>query len=39
MTLCGGMRAALVAEPDGHRFLVEERVRDYLDSSLGACDP
>ena len=30
MTLQGGMRAALVAGPDGHRFLVEERVRDYL---------
>jgi catechol 2,3-dioxygenase-like lactoylglutathione lyase family enzyme len=25
MTLRGGMRAALVAGPDGHRFLVEER--------------
>jgi catechol 2,3-dioxygenase-like lactoylglutathione lyase family enzyme len=25
MTLCGGMRAALVTGPDGHRFLVEER--------------
>jgi len=30
MTLRGGMRAALVAGPDGHRFLVKERVRDYL---------
>jgi catechol 2,3-dioxygenase-like lactoylglutathione lyase family enzyme len=30
MTLRGGVRAALVAGPDGHRFLVEERVRDYL---------
>jgi catechol 2,3-dioxygenase-like lactoylglutathione lyase family enzyme len=39
MTLRGGMRAALVTGPDGHRFLVEERVRDDLDSSLGACDP
>jgi hypothetical protein len=28
MTLRGGMRAALVSGPDGHRFLVEERVRD-----------
>jgi catechol 2,3-dioxygenase-like lactoylglutathione lyase family enzyme len=25
MTLRGGMRAALIAGPDGHRFLVEER--------------
>jgi catechol 2,3-dioxygenase-like lactoylglutathione lyase family enzyme len=25
MVLCGGIRAALVAGPDGHRFLVEER--------------
>jgi hypothetical protein len=25
MTLRGGMRAALVSRPDGHRFLVEER--------------
>ncbi|HEY6312179.1 MAG TPA: VOC family protein [Streptosporangiaceae bacterium] len=30
MTLRGDMRAALVTGPDGHRFLVEERVRDYL---------
>jgi catechol 2,3-dioxygenase-like lactoylglutathione lyase family enzyme len=30
MVLRGGMRAALVAGPDGHRFLVEERVRDDL---------
>ena len=29
MVLRGGMRAALVTGPDGHRFLVEERVRDY----------
>jgi catechol 2,3-dioxygenase-like lactoylglutathione lyase family enzyme len=28
MILRGGMRAALVAGPDGHLFLVEERVRD-----------
>lgn len=28
MVLRGGMRAALVTGPDGHRFLVEERVRD-----------
>jgi catechol 2,3-dioxygenase-like lactoylglutathione lyase family enzyme len=26
MTLCGDVRAALVSGPDGHRFLVEERV-------------
>jgi catechol 2,3-dioxygenase-like lactoylglutathione lyase family enzyme len=30
MVLRGGMRAALVTGPDGHRFLVEERTRDYL---------
>ena len=30
MILRGGMRAALVTGPDGHRFLVEERMRDYL---------
>jgi hypothetical protein len=24
------MRAALVTGPDGHRFLVEERTRDWL---------
>ena len=29
MVLRGGMRAALVTGPDGHRFLVEERTRDY----------
>jgi catechol 2,3-dioxygenase-like lactoylglutathione lyase family enzyme len=29
MVLRGGMRAALVKGPDGHRFLVEERIRDY----------
>jgi catechol 2,3-dioxygenase-like lactoylglutathione lyase family enzyme len=28
MTLRGGIRAALVGGPDGHLFLVEERVRD-----------
>jgi len=28
MILRGGMRAALIAEPDGHRFLVEEKNRD-----------
>src|SRR5260370_34224013 len=28
MILRGGMRAALIAEPDGHRFLVEERDSD-----------
>jgi catechol 2,3-dioxygenase-like lactoylglutathione lyase family enzyme len=28
MILRGGMRAALVSGPDGHRFLVEERVPD-----------
>jgi len=28
MILRGGMRAALVSGPDGHLFLVEERVRD-----------
>jgi hypothetical protein len=30
MVLRGGMRAALVTGPDGHRFLVEERTRDWL---------
>jgi catechol 2,3-dioxygenase-like lactoylglutathione lyase family enzyme len=30
MVLRAGMRAALVAGPDGHRFLVEERARDCL---------
>jgi catechol 2,3-dioxygenase-like lactoylglutathione lyase family enzyme len=30
MVLRGGMRAALVAGPDGHRFLVEERAQAYL---------
>jgi catechol 2,3-dioxygenase-like lactoylglutathione lyase family enzyme len=30
MILRGGLRAALVSGPDGHRFLTEERVRDHL---------
>ena len=29
MTLRGGIRAALVSGPDGHRFLAEEQSRDY----------
>ena len=29
MILRGGIAVALVSGPDGHRFLVEERVRDY----------
>ena len=30
MTLRPGMRAALITGPDGHRFLVEERLRDSM---------
>jgi catechol 2,3-dioxygenase-like lactoylglutathione lyase family enzyme len=36
MVLCGGMRAALVTGPDGHRFLVEEGMRD-LSGLVSAC--
>jgi catechol 2,3-dioxygenase-like lactoylglutathione lyase family enzyme len=34
MSLRGGMRAALVTGPDGHRFLVEERAADARQSRL-----
>jgi hypothetical protein len=30
MILRGGLRAALVSGPDGHRFLAEEQVPDHL---------
>jgi catechol 2,3-dioxygenase-like lactoylglutathione lyase family enzyme len=37
MILRGGIRAALVSGPDGHRFLAEEQSRDYAEA--GACSP
>jgi hypothetical protein len=36
MILRGGMRAALVAGPDGHRFLVEERAATATCTSTGS---
>ena len=35
MVLRGGIRAALVSGPDGHRFLAEEQSRDY--AAVAAC--
>jgi catechol 2,3-dioxygenase-like lactoylglutathione lyase family enzyme len=39
MTLRGGMRAALVAGPDGHRFLVEERAAAAICAASGPVQP
>jgi len=33
MILRGGIRAALVSGPDGHRFLAEEQSRDYAEAA------
>ena len=38
MILRGGMRAALVAGPDGHRFLVEERAAAATCTATGSAD-
>jgi catechol 2,3-dioxygenase-like lactoylglutathione lyase family enzyme len=39
MVLRGGIRAALVAGPDGHRFLVEEQTAAQSSSALTSCSP
>jgi catechol 2,3-dioxygenase-like lactoylglutathione lyase family enzyme len=33
MILRGGIRAAVVSGPDGHRFLAEEQLRDYAEAA------
>lgn len=37
MILRGGVRAALVSGPDGHRFLVQERAAAAADATPGPC--
>jgi catechol 2,3-dioxygenase-like lactoylglutathione lyase family enzyme len=39
MILRGGMRAALVSGPDGHRFLVEERAAAATCAATGSAQP